>query len=173
MTCRYGDVFEERGNYVAALGAFMVVKDEYGIADSPDLLCFFTKEDLEKTELDILDKVKTENKYMGLQQLAQMAIRMGVETQHIPELVYTHEERIELEKNFLGRIKKIPHLVSARTVDSVAKGTDHPMSDVDIRVITNKCPGEGSCEIYNLIEKYLSKPLDVWCLRLDSPEVQP
>jgi len=167
MTCRYGDVFEERGNYVAALGTFTIFKDGYVIADNPDLLCFFTQEDLEKTEFDILDKVKIENKYRGFQQLAQMAIRMGVETQYIPELVYTHEERTELEKSFLERIKKIPYVVSARTVGSLAKGTDHPMSDVDISVITNKCPGEENCEIYNLIEKYLKKPLDVWCSRSD------
>jgi len=165
MLCRYGEKQNKHGNFVAVVGTFATIFEGRLLPDYPVEACFYTKEELEKMDLAVLEVAKVDGKYKALQEFSHMAIRWGWRLGDSAHMPHTHEERLKIANDSLHKIRKCHYVLSAQIVGSVAKGLDGSMSDVDIVVKVKKCPGEDNCEIANFMEDYILDPIDLYCIR--------
>ena len=52
---------------------------------------------------------------------------------------------------------------STQVVGSLANASDGPISDIDIVVGVEKCPGEKNCEIVKLMGDHIMDSIDLYC----------
>ncbi len=112
------------------------------------------------SDMDVIESYMSGNKSDLLKAYADLCKRKGLDFEIVR---HNHEQRVQIAEDFLRDVNKIGYVSSVYLVGSVADGTDHNHSDVDIKIIRTHCPGEENCELSRLLktEKYIA--VDVYC----------
>ncbi len=110
--------------------------------------------------MDVIEIYRSENKSELLKAYADLCKRKGLDFEIVR---HDHEQRVQIAEDFLRDARKIEYVSSVSLVGSVADGTDHNHSDVDIKIIRTHCPGEENCKLSCLLktERYIA--VDVYC----------
>jgi hypothetical protein len=163
MECKYQNKDLSRGRGVATLGLSIGVSEGFPISDYPMESGFYTKEEIENNGLDVLEAREVGGKYKAMQEFAQMLMRWGCRIGESAVIPYTHKQRCDVAARFLEKLRGLPTVSSAEVVGSVKNGNDSAVSDIDIKILANCCPGQEYCDIVGLAKDYFIEPLDIFC----------
>lgn len=151
MLCRKSLFKTENPAFVAALGLY---------PDHVEEICYYSEKELAVADLDVIEKVQIKNKHQARQDFIQMAIRYGIrDFCSLNYFPYTHEEKISIVREFVGKLEKPKYIISGYLIGSVAQNKDHAFSDIDILIVRSRCLGD-RCKIRDLEFFY---PIDLWC----------
>jgi hypothetical protein len=163
MECRYENKVPSHGKFVATLGLSFGEFEGLSISDYPMETGFYTKGETKDNGLDVLEVREVGNKYKAFQEFAQMLARWGYVIEDAVKMPHTHEERCDIAKSFLNRVRLLPAVSSAEVIGSLKRGDDSAISDIDIKILADSCPGEDKCDIVRLVKGYAMEPLDIFC----------
>ncbi len=111
------------------------------------------------SDLDLLEIYRSEDKHELRRIFAGLCLeKCGL---RLPES--THEERVRVADEFLEKINGLDYIISSHLFGSVSTNQDNELSDVDIKVFRNYCPGIKDCRIPDLLKSEDYKLIDLSC----------